>query len=251
MNKTLVIAVVVLANALLINNVVAAGGDRGRGADRADKRAVERNTDRRQDRRGDHRQDHRQADRGYDRRDHRQDHRRDDRREDYWKVRIGLRLLTLPGRYSPILVGPTTYYYYDGVYLVKEGAGYVVVSAPMNASVGVLPYGFRSFWVGPRRYFHANSNYYSWVPASRHYVVIKKPNGTDVSSFGVATDPVVYPAEGQSENLMDQDRYECHRWSLEQANFDPTLVESQSASEQDRYYRSLRACLGGRGYTVA
>lgn len=258
MNKALVIASVVLANALLINNVVAAGADRTRGADRMDNRGVERNTDRRQDRREDnrqdrrqdHRQDHRSVDRGYNRADHRQDHRRDERREKVWKYRIGLRLLTLPLRYSPIIVGPTTYYYYDGVYMVKMGSEYVVVSAPIHASVAVLPFGFRSFWVGSRRHFYVNSNYYSWIPASRHYVVIKKPTGVDPSSYSGATDPVVYPSEGQSEDLMDQDRYECHRWSLEQANFDPTLAESRSASEQERYYRSLRACLGGRGYTM-
>lgn len=33
----------------------------------------------------------------------------------------------------------------------------------------------------------------------------------------------VYPAQGQAEGQLDRDRYECHRWSVKQSGFDPSL----------------------------
>lgn len=33
----------------------------------------------------------------------------------------------------------------------------------------------------------------------------------------------VYPAQGQSAGELDRDRYECHRWSVKQSDFDPSL----------------------------
>jgi hypothetical protein len=40
----------------------------------------------------------------------------------------------------------------------------------------------------------------------------------------------VYPAKGQSQPQLDQDRYECHAWARQQSGFDPTSFNaSQSA----------------------
>jgi hypothetical protein len=32
----------------------------------------------------------------------------------------------------------------------------------------------------------------------------------------------VYPAKGQSEGQLQQDRYECHTWAVQQSSFDPS-----------------------------
>lgn len=32
----------------------------------------------------------------------------------------------------------------------------------------------------------------------------------------------VYPLQGQSADLQDRDRYECHNWAVEQTGFDPS-----------------------------
>jgi outer membrane lipoprotein SlyB len=32
----------------------------------------------------------------------------------------------------------------------------------------------------------------------------------------------VYPANGQSDEQLANDRYECHRWAVKETNFDPT-----------------------------
>ncbi len=33
---------------------------------------------------------------------------------------------------------------------------------------------------------------------------------------------VIYPARGQSAAQQDQDRYQCHRWAVQQSGYDPT-----------------------------
>ena len=59
----------------------------------------------------------------------------------------------------------------------------------------------------------------------------------------------VYPAAGQSERQLADDRYDCHVWSVEQTNFDPTLGAG-TRSEADEYARAMTACLEARGYVV-
>ncbi len=38
-----------------------------------------------------------------------------------------------------------------------------------------------------------------------------------------STDVFVYPAQGQDEQQLDRDRYECHLWAVRQSQFDPSL----------------------------
>jgi hypothetical protein len=183
-----------------------------------------------------------------DRRDDRFDNRRDERLERYIKFRIGVRLLSLPARYSRVMIGTSVYYYSDGVYFVGEKGAYVVVVAPIGARVGLLPYGFRSIYLGSRRYFHVNSTYYIYAPATRDYVVVKAP--VDAPQGSQTTDMVVYPANGQSDEQIDKDRYECHKWAMNDSGFDPSTQQADSLSESDRYNRAIKACLTGRGYTI-
>jgi hypothetical protein len=42
------------------------------------------------------------------------------------------------------------------------------------------------------------------------------------SPVGSAQNMIVYPAKGQSQELQDRDRYECHNWAVGQTGFDPT-----------------------------
>lgn len=39
----------------------------------------------------------------------------------------------------------------------------------------------------------------------------------------VSAEVFVYPAQAQSEHLLDRDRYECHVWAVRQSQFDPSL----------------------------
>ncbi len=62
-------------------------------------------------------------------------------------------------------------------------------------------------------------------------------------------DIFVYPSDGQTDEQTDKDRYECHRWAVEQTGFDPSLPD-QNLDDRANYIRALTACLEGRGYTV-
>lgn len=43
-----------------------------------------------------------------------------------------------------------------------------------------------------------------------------------VSLPAAAQDLFVYPAKGQSQEQLANDRYECHRWAVQESGFDPT-----------------------------
>jgi hypothetical protein len=59
----------------------------------------------------------------------------------------------------------------------------------------------------------------------------------------------VYPAAGQSERQLADDRSACHLWSVDRTGFDPTLGAGTLA-QADAYGRALTACLEARDYVV-
>lgn len=59
----------------------------------------------------------------------------------------------------------------------------------------------------------------------------------------------VYPAAGQSEQQLADDRYACHTWSVDQTGFDPTLGAGD-VEQADAYARAMTACLEARDYVV-
>jgi len=59
----------------------------------------------------------------------------------------------------------------------------------------------------------------------------------------------VYPAAGQSETQMAEDRYQCHVWAAGQSGYDPTLGTGKR-EDADGYTRAFTACMQGRNYVV-
>lgn len=59
----------------------------------------------------------------------------------------------------------------------------------------------------------------------------------------------VYPAAGQSEARLAEDRYQCHVWAADQSGHDPTLGAGTRAEAED-YTRAFTACMEGRNYVV-
>jgi hypothetical protein len=88
--------------------------------------------------------------------------------------------------------------------------------------------------------------------------VVDAPTG--IESGGTTAAPpsdkvFIYPKNGQSQAQQDQDRYECHRFAVEQTGYDPTMAGGGvqgdvSATKRSDYGRAQAACLEGRGYTV-
>jgi Family of unknown function (DUF6515) len=170
-------------------------------------------------------------------------------------VRPGHSVRALPRDNARVVVRDRAYFYHGGVFYESRGKDYVVVTAPLGARVRALPPGYVRFGIGGRDYFYFNATFWIWEPSSREYVVVEKPNGGDAALASAeqqvpAPAPFyVYPARGQSEEQTRQDRYECHVWAVDEANFDPATGDSDAAGYAE-YRRATEACLEGRGYTV-
>ncbi|NER61121.1 glycine zipper family protein [Pseudomonas sp. MAFF212428] len=138
------------------------------------------------------------------------------------------------------------YYYSGGYWYQPQGPRYVVVAPPYGARVNDLPDYAQQVWVGSTLFFLAAGTYYQYQDDRREYVVVNPP----VQQRG-GYDVIAYPAYGQTPPQAEQDRYQCHRWAVEQTGFDPAAASyTPPAQVADNYRRALGACLSGRGYSV-
>jgi hypothetical protein len=148
------------------------------------------------------------------------------------------------------------YWYGGGVWYRPYGTRYVVVAPPVGVFVSVLPSFYSTLWFGGVPYYYANDAYYVWREPQRAYEVVAPPPGAATASVDPVTEDIfVYPREGQGEEQVAYDRYECHRWASDETGFDPTqpwggVSEDQAGALRDAYLRAMTACLEGRGYTV-
>ena len=112
-------------------------------------------------------------------------------------------------------------------------------------------------------YYFADNTYYLWNEGQAQYQVVPPPADAEGNAYdadaaqapAAAADLYVYPNAGQSTEQQSTDRYECHRWAVDQTGFDPTRADGGVAPESagqasDAYRRAEGACLQGRGYTV-
>lgn len=148
------------------------------------------------------------------------------------------------------------YYFHGGAWYRPEGSRFIVVAPPIGLGISFLPPYYTTLWVGGAPYYYADEVYYSWRPERREYVVVEPP--TEADTYVPPSSPeqmFVYPKLGQDEQQMAQDRYECHRWAVEQSGFDPVqpsadLPIAQLPVKRADYQRATRACLEARGYSV-
>lgn len=47
-------------------------------------------------------------------------------------------------------------------------------------------------------------------------------------------DVMVYPMQGQSNDQLAKDRYECHTWAVQQSGFDPSTAQAAQAAPQSQ-----------------
>jgi outer membrane lipoprotein SlyB len=45
-----------------------------------------------------------------------------------------------------------------------------------------------------------------------------------------AQDPIVYPSQGQSNEQVEQDKYQCYNWAKQQTGFDPMQVPTATSA---------------------
>ncbi|KQC07116.1 MAG: hypothetical protein APR62_06910 [Smithella sp. SDB] len=166
---------------------------------------------------------------------------------------------TLPRDHRVVRWDRSRYYHHHGVWYRHHGSRYVVVAPPIGLFVPFLPLFYTTVWFHGIPYYYANATYYTSTPGG--YVVVEPPQG-DVSEAPPASSEnmenrlFIYPRKGQSQAQQDNDRYECHKWAVDQTNYDPTaaipqgLSANQAMQMRADYQRAMAACLDGRGYTV-
>lgn len=87
---------------------------------------------------------------------------------------IGIHVTILPAGYHRIYVGPSVYYYYDGIYYRNyndRNDEYEVVDAPMGAVVSSLPKGATAATVNGEKFYEFNGTYYKEGTNSKNEVV--------------------------------------------------------------------------------
>jgi hypothetical protein len=164
----------------------------------------------------------------------------------------------LPSGHRVVVYGRSRYYFHGGVWYRPEGRRFVIVAPPFGLIVPFLPPYYATIWLGGIPYYYANEVYYT--PTAGGYIIVEPPKGevsTEPKAVSRAPESqiFVYPRQGQSEQKQADDRYECHRFAVNQTGFDPTkpradLNAAQLSQKRSDYQRASAACLDGRGYTV-
>jgi hypothetical protein len=88
------------------------------------------------------------------------------------------RVTVLPVGWVSVRVGGAAFFYCGGTFYRRDGAAYVVATAPVGAVVAALPAGYTTFYVGPKRYYYFRGTYF--VDHPRGYIVVATPPGAPV-----------------------------------------------------------------------
>jgi hypothetical protein len=123
-----------------------------------------------------------------------------------------------------------------------------------------LPYYYSTYWWGGVPYYFADNTYYRWNAGVGQYETVAPPPGlappAGLQNQGAApgagpSELIAYPKNGQTQEQLGKDKFECHRWAVGQTGFDPTQAGGGTApGNRSNYLRAQAACLEGRGYSV-
>ncbi len=175
----------------------------------------------------------------------------------------GYAVRSLPRGHRIVMHHHDRYYHSYGVWYRHHGGQYIVVSPPIGLFVPFLPLAYATIWIHGMPYYYANETYYTQTPGG--YVVVEPPQDevsetppdSDEDEVADITDDkiFVYPSKGQSQAQQDHDRYECHKWGVEQTDYDPIqppydLSAEDIIQQRKDYRRAMTACLNSRGYSV-
>lgn len=170
--------------------------------------------------------------------------------------KAGHSVRTLPKKHYTSRFKNRDYFFNDGIWYTSYGGGFRVVIAPSGIRVPRLPPVYSTIWHNHRAYYYANSTYYIWEPTYNSYVVVDQPESIQTSEPPLVEDDLyVYPARGQSDTQLADDRYACHVRGRDATQYDPTSppsgVSNLNLSNMRADYLSImRGCLLELGYSV-
>lgn len=158
-----------------------------------------------------------------------------------------------PDRHYRVPYRGQDYFFSGGYWYRPQGPRYVVVRPPYGIRVSYLPDYAQEIWMGSTLFFLAAGAYYTYEASTQQYVVVEPPvaNPQPQPQPQPGYDVLAYPASGQTPEQINQDRYDCYRWAVQQSGFDPAKVTYPPAQEVIQTYRQAEGnCLSSRGYQV-
>lgn len=171
----------------------------------------------------------------------------------------GHTLHALPDGHRAFDHGGHRYYFANGFWYRPHRSRYIAIAPPIGLRVSFLPWGFRTVLAGGATFFVLNDIWYQHIGAD-YIVVVPPANAPPVPAAPVlpsseGTEVYLYPSNGQSESQQADDRYQCHKWAVQQTGFDPTTSTAEQSADvsgkpRTNYLRAFSACLAGRGYVV-
>lgn len=153
----------------------------------------------------------------------------------------------LPQGHHTLVHKGSSYFYSAGRFYQHTNDSYIVIAAPIGAIVPALPSGYVSFGIGVNRYFYLQGIYYRHIGSG--YEVVEEPDQAQQVLAEGSDRLIIYPAAGQTEEQLGNDKYECHVWASGETHFDPTDADSDVLLRAD-YHRAMGACLEARDYVV-
>jgi hypothetical protein len=149
-------------------------------------------------------------------------------------------------------------YFYSGGYWYRPlGPRYVVVEPPRGIRVRYLPDYAEQVLIGGSLLFLAAGSYYAYQESTQDYVVVEPPMGNpqpipQPQQASNGYDVEAYPANGQSQEQVSRDGYECYQYAVQQSGFDPRTATYQPDPSVVQAYRQAQGnCLSSRGYQVS
>jgi hypothetical protein len=103
------------------------------------------------------------------------------------------------------------------------------------------------YWDGVA-YYYADDVYYEWSGSAGAYQQVQPPPGLAEkinAQAPLGTELFVFPNGNQTNEQLERDRQECHRWADQQVGLDP-----KAAATRANYLRADEACLEARDYIV-
>jgi hypothetical protein len=146
-------------------------------------------------------------------------------------------------------------YGWRGGYWGPWGWGGVGLGLGLGLYFSTLPYSYSTYYWGGVPYYYADNTYYVWNSGVGQYQTVAPPPEVQGQAGGQGTAPstdlIAYPKNGQSQEQVGKDKFECHKWAVAQTGFDPTQAGGGAAPDnRSNYVRAQSACLEGRGYSV-
>ncbi|MVV50183.1 glycine zipper family protein [Pseudomonas sp. PB120] len=167
------------------------------------------------------------------------------------QYRPGQMVDRFPDREFRVPYGGRDYFYSGGYWYRPQGPRYVVVQPPRGIRVSYLPDYAREVWIGGALLFLAAGSYYAYQESSQDYVVVEPPVQPQPQPVSNGYDVTAYPANGQSQEQVSQDGYECYQYAVQQSGFDPRTATYQPDPSVVQTYRQAQGnCLASRGYQV-